>query len=44
MDGDLLTKLNFAHLLDVHRDHESLATLCVREYNMQMLYGIIETD
>jgi len=44
MNGDLLTKLNFAHLLDFHHDHESLATMCVREYDMQVPYGVIETD
>jgi dTDP-glucose pyrophosphorylase/predicted transcriptional regulator len=44
MNGDLLTKLNFVHLLDYHRDHDSIATMCVREHETQVPYGIIETD
>ena len=42
MNGDLLTKLNFAHLLEFHRKHNSAATMCVREYEMQVPYGVIE--
>jgi dTDP-glucose pyrophosphorylase len=44
MNGDLLTKLNYAHLLDFHHEHESVATMCVREYEMQVPYGVVKTD
>jgi dTDP-glucose pyrophosphorylase len=44
MNGDLLTKLNFAHLLDFHREHESKATMCVREHETQVPYGVVETN
>jgi len=44
MNGDLLTKLNFAHLLDYHRDQDAIATMCVREHETQVPYGVIETD
>jgi dTDP-glucose pyrophosphorylase len=44
MNGDLLTKLNFAHLLDFHQGHESTATMCVREHETQVPYGVVETD
>ena len=44
MNGDLLTKLNYAHLLDFHREHGATATMCVREHEMQVPYGVIETD
>ncbi|MCS3677349.1 dTDP-glucose pyrophosphorylase [Salinibacter ruber] len=44
MNGDLLTKLNFAHLLDFHREHDVPATMCVREHENQVPYGVIETD
>jgi dTDP-glucose pyrophosphorylase len=44
MNGDLLTKLNFAHLLDFHREHGAAATMCVREHETQVPYGVIETD
>jgi dTDP-glucose pyrophosphorylase/predicted transcriptional regulator len=42
MNGDLLTKVNFQHLLDFHIDHQSKATMCVREYSYQIPYGVIE--
>ena len=44
MNGDLLTKLNYAHLLDYHRDQDSIATMCVREHETQVPYGVIETE
>jgi len=44
MNGDLLTKLNFAHLLDYHRDQDAIATMCVREHETQVPYGVIETE
>ncbi|WP_103019494.1 nucleotidyltransferase family protein [Salinibacter altiplanensis] len=44
MNGDLLTKLNFVHLLDYHRDQGAVATMCVREYETQVPYGVIETE
>jgi NDP-sugar pyrophosphorylase family protein len=44
MSGDLLTKLNFAHLLDYHRDQDAIATMCVREHETQVPYGVIETE
>jgi dTDP-glucose pyrophosphorylase len=43
MNGDLLTGLNFAHLLAFHTEHAAAATMCVREYEMQVPYGVIET-
>ncbi len=44
MNGDLLTKLNYAHLLDFHREHGAVGTMCVREHETQVPYGVIETD
>jgi dTDP-glucose pyrophosphorylase len=44
MNGDLVTRLNFAHLLDFHAEHDSMATMCVREYEMQVPYGVIRTQ
>ena len=43
MNGDLLTRLNFAQLLDFHTSHQSIATMCVRDYEMQVPYGVIRT-
>ena len=42
MNGDLLTKVNFDHLLAYHHEHASPATLCVREYDFQVPYGVVD--
>ena len=44
MNGDLLTKVNFEQLLRFHEDSNAVATMCVREYEYQIPYGVIETD
>lgn len=44
MNGDLLTKVNFQQLLDFHEESDSLATMCVREYEHQIPYGIVKTE
>lgn len=44
MNGDLLTSVNYRGLLDFHVEHESIATMCVREYEHQIPYGVIQTD
>lgn len=41
MNGDLLTKVNFSHLLDFHQLNNSAATMCVREYKIQVPYGVV---
>jgi dTDP-glucose pyrophosphorylase len=44
MNGDLLTKVNFEHLLDFHNEQGGLATMCVREYDVQVPYGVVTID
>lgn len=44
MNGDLLTKIDFYELLKFYNEHNSLATMCVREYDFQVPYGVIEAD
>ncbi len=44
MNGDLLTTLNYQSLLEFHQNHESAATMCVREYSHQVPYGVIQRD
>ncbi len=44
MNGDLLTKINFQHLLDFHSGHNAVATMCVREYEQQIPYGMVSVD
>jgi dTDP-glucose pyrophosphorylase len=44
MNGDLLTKIDFKSLLEFHTQEKSLATVCVREYDFQVPYGVIQMD
>lgn len=44
MNGDVLTKVNFEHLLAFHNDNNANATMCVREYEYQVPFGVIESD
>ena len=44
MNGDLLTKVDFKNLLNSHDEHNSEATMCVREYDFQVPYGVVEID
>lgn len=44
MNGDLLTRVNYRGLLDFHDEHASIATMCVREYEHQVPYGVIKSD
>ena len=43
MNGDILTSVNFQQLLAFHEFHNSAATMCVREFNVQVPYGVVET-
>lgn len=41
MNGDLLTSLNFQNLLDFHQEHQGIATVCVREYEHRIPFGVL---
>jgi dTDP-glucose pyrophosphorylase len=43
MNGDLLTKVNFEQLLTYHEQHGMSATMCVREIEQQIPYGVVKT-
>jgi dTDP-glucose pyrophosphorylase/predicted transcriptional regulator len=44
MNGDLLTNANFEHLHDFHISNNSVGTMCVREYDFQVPYGVVNTN
>lgn len=44
MNGDVLTKVDFKSLLDFHYKHDAHATMCVREYDIQVPYGVVRVD
>lgn len=41
MNGDLLTNVNFEHLHDFHISNNAMGTMCVREYDFQVPYGVV---
>jgi len=43
MNGDLLTNINFEHMMDYHIENSSVATMGVREYDFQVPYGVINS-
>lgn len=44
MNGDLLTNVNFEHLHDFHLSNNSMGTMCVREYDFQVPYGVVNIE
>lgn len=44
MNGDLLTKVNFSKLLEHHQQHGFMATMGVRQYDVQVPYGVVELN
>ncbi|MEI7818264.1 MAG: nucleotidyltransferase family protein, partial [Desulfuromonadales bacterium] len=44
MNADVLTKINFKHLMEFHEEHNSVATMCVRDYEFQVPFGVVQLD
>ncbi|RTE86065.1 MULTISPECIES: nucleotidyltransferase family protein [Gammaproteobacteria] len=44
MNGDVLTNVDFEKLLEFHNSHNSCATMCVREYEYQVPFGVISGE
>ena len=44
MNADVLTSVDFRHLLAFHSEQRASATMCVREYVLQVPYGVVELD
>lgn len=43
MNGDLLTKINFSDLLHYHNTNHNEASMCIRQYEFQVPFGVINT-
>jgi dTDP-glucose pyrophosphorylase len=41
MNGDLLTNVNFEKMLEFHESNNAKATMCVREYDIEVPYGVV---
>ena len=44
MNGDILTTVNYEHLIDFHNQNSAMATMCVREYDIKVPFGVVSTD
>ncbi|MBT8435823.1 MAG: NTP transferase domain-containing protein, partial [Gammaproteobacteria bacterium] len=44
MNGDILTKVDFERMLAFHGENDADATMCVREYDYQIPYGVISGE
>ncbi len=44
MNGDVLTTLDARRLISFHREQQAVATMCVREYEWSIPYGVVCID
>ena len=44
MNGDLLTNVNFENMLEFHTKNSAIASMCVREYDLQVPYGVVNIE
>jgi len=44
MNGDILSDINFENLLDFHEERGGVATICAREYDFKIPYGVLEFE
>jgi dTDP-glucose pyrophosphorylase len=44
INADILVNIDFMELLNFHLQSKSLATMCVREFQMQVPYGVINSS
>lgn len=44
MNGDILTDLDAQRILDFHVEHDAAATVCVRQYETPIPFGVVEVD
>jgi dTDP-glucose pyrophosphorylase len=44
INGDVVTEVDFRSMLDYHRDHGADVTVGVKQYEVQVPYGVIDCD
>ena len=44
INGDILTRMNFRAMLEYHRENDAVLTVAVRKYELNVPYGVIESD
>ena len=44
MNGDILTNIHYEKMLDFHESHNADATMCVRAYDFEVPYGVVNLN
>lgn len=44
INGDVLTNMNFSKLIDFHTSQNAIATMCIREFQYQIPYGVVNSE
>jgi dTDP-glucose pyrophosphorylase/CBS domain-containing protein len=44
INGDILTQVNFKAMLNFHQEQHAMITMAVRRYEVQVPYGVVESD
>lgn len=44
INGDVVTRLHFPHLLDFHRDQGGAATVCAKPHMVDIPYGVLDLE
>jgi dTDP-glucose pyrophosphorylase/CBS domain-containing protein len=44
MNGDILTRMDFRAMVAFHRQHNAMITVAVRKYELQVPYGVVESE
>jgi NDP-sugar pyrophosphorylase family protein len=44
MNADLITDINFQDLVNYHLEHRASATMCVKEYDFTVPYGVVKVN
>jgi dTDP-glucose pyrophosphorylase/CBS domain-containing protein len=44
INGDILTNVNFKAMLEFHKENKAALTVAVRKYDMNVPYGVIESE
>jgi dTDP-glucose pyrophosphorylase len=44
INGDILTNVDYRAMVAFHREHDSILTVGVRQYTMEVPYGVVEVD
>jgi len=44
INGDILARLNYRSILAFHQENKAVMTVAVRQYDLQVPYGVVETE